>query len=1708
MSIETINRILTHHNNKYSVDSNILYLDNFFLLHEQSIKKIILYQLIDNLNDNLTYKSIIINANNPFFESVVVITNNSPNFKCDHDKVTHVNFRCVYGIQTNDIFNLFKDDCINVFIYNDIVIDYIQSEYILKMHNKDVGLLSTLMFNKDIPDKIELYNESSFTDNDSIISSFSGLIINGKIELDTNYYVSIHGFQNFIIQDLSKNYDPINVSNTVNSYLFRYREIDMSNTYFTNIFNINCPFIISVLKNYKDYINFDLKKIYDLTDEAPNENEIDLCNSYNISKIKIEDRVDIELTKSQIKYKFYNKYKEEYDSLLEKQSKKIEELTAINENNLYKLNELKKSELEEFFKKEKDRFIEELEKTKESQNIEIESYKKEQYEKIDTLVKREISEKSSNVDNLPYNNDNITSYCEDVFNKKRFEMDEMIKKEREEKESELNNYFAKMAEFKNMEIESAIRSRMDSLDLQISEEQKEKVKEIITLTQQKYEEYFLDEQKKLDVLLTKQKNNELKKIESDIAIYKKQYKIQLDNLLIQKQHELENYNNERKTQIAIDCEAMKNNMFSIEKLKFETELIEKKQKEVNKLNQYYESERSVLGEKLNKIRTEKLRQIDEEVAFKLNQEIELLRKEKILQIESEIEKEAQLIREEKLLRVKQEVESINKEKFSQAEYTTLHEIELIKQEKLLQIENDVEITKKEIITKLEKEIELIKQEKLSQLDSEIKLIKREKILQIESNIQEEIKLIKKEKISKTESEIILLRKEKILDINVEHEKLVKELTEKYQVELNNYKTELLDSKIKYMKNIQEQKQKETEELEKSIIESHNKRINELDDAMEVIIKDKALKTESEIQLIRKEKLSQNESEINQQIRLINEEKLSQNEHAILYETELIKKENLSKIDLQIEVIKKEKLSQLEKELIVLKEEIKDTITKEENIEKNARMVKLEEELQKIYTTRKQEIISKLESELESINNKTIQEKKSQLDKKYKLDIDSYELMYNNKISNINLEHNNLIKDIIEKNDIELNNYNKELLDSKIKYMEHIEKQKQIDIKELESSIIASHNKRINELDEKFEVMKKEKIINLESDVELIKEERLSKIQSELHDKIKLIKKERLSQIEKEAQLIKKEKLSHIESEIELIHNEKLLQMKQGKSELDKKYKIELENYESAYTDKLSNIILEHKKQVKEIKEKNYAELTSYREELLNSKINYMQNLQEQKQKETKELESSIKELQDKQIRESENLAKATSQSKLMKEKVSKVDLEVEAIKKEKLLKIDLQLEVTKKEKLSQIEKELIVLKEQFKDTLSKEESIEKNARMVKLEEELQKIYKTRKQEIISKLESELGSINIKEIQEKKLELDKKYNLEIETYELKYTDKLSNINLEHEKILGEITEKCETELNNYKKELLDSKIKYMDHIEKQKQKETQDIESNIAELRNNQLKESEHLAKTTLDSKLAKEKLSQIEKETELRKGEKLSQIEKEIQALKKEKLSQIEKETELIKKEKLSQIEKELIVLRQEIKDTISKEQSIEKNARMVKLEEEFQRLYVTRKQEIISKLESELESTNSKTIQEKKLELDKKYDLEIESYINKYNNKMSNINLEHDKLVKEIVQHNFAELNNYKKELLDSKIKYMDHIEKQKQKEVEELESSIIASHNKRINELDEKFSSYKLNEIEAFSTSFERQKELRKSELREQIKSEVLLELNSHIKKTRGDF
>jgi GR25 family glycosyltransferase involved in LPS biosynthesis len=136
-----------YQNEKYLIDSNVLYLDNLFFLNEASNKKVILYQLIDTATDGLTYNSILKNADNPFIEKVVVITSNLPDFSYNnHDKVEHLNINSTYGITTDDIFKEFQDDYINIFLFDDVVLDYNLSVNISKLQPSDIGLLSPFMF--------------------------------------------------------------------------------------------------------------------------------------------------------------------------------------------------------------------------------------------------------------------------------------------------------------------------------------------------------------------------------------------------------------------------------------------------------------------------------------------------------------------------------------------------------------------------------------------------------------------------------------------------------------------------------------------------------------------------------------------------------------------------------------------------------------------------------------------------------------------------------------------------------------------------------------------------------------------------------------------------------------------------------------------------------------------------------------------------------------------------------------------------------------------------------------------------------------------------------------------------------------------------------------------------------------------------------------------------------------------------------------------------------------------------------------------------------------------------------------------------------------------------------------------------------------------------------------------------------------------------
>ena len=653
MSRDIIESTITQHNKKYLIDSNVLYLDNLFFLNEASNKKVILYQLIDTATDGLTYNSIFKNADNPFIEKVVVITSNLPDFSYNnHDKVEHLNINSTYGITTDDIFKEFQDDYINIFLFDDVVLDYNLSVNISKLQPSDIGLLSPFMFdNFQIPENAIDYGDFALLDNKTIHSKFSGIIINGMINLDSKYYVSIDGFQNLIIKDLSKFYDPVNISTLVKSYLFRYRYLDVKSTYFTNCSNIDCPLIISIAKDPSDLVYVSLTDTYDnLKCEEIGKEQFSFHNEF---KLDIESKIDIEKIRVYFKNKFYNKYKKEYDLLLEKNNKKLYEICALKEKELYEKNEIMKRNLEKSIDDDKikstEQCYENIQKIMEIEMEKIEMYKQEQLDIIRNSTSSETDDDSiKKINGEDFSK--ITEYLDNYIKKRTFEIDNAIEKQKEEREKELHKHFEEKMKQKNEEIELIIdekkkSAKLNNLQIPLTDEQNTILEDIISSHRAKYEQYFLEEKKKLDELLAVQKTKKFEKIDNEALLYKKKQEVYIENLLLQKQFELEEYRQKRKIEIDNECEEIRNNIIYAEKTKIESELGEIKYGQIIKLHQDREREWAELNDKMTKLYNEGLQQIQKE--------IHLLKQEKISNVDEEVE----LLKQKKLNQINQEIET-------------------------------------------------------------------------------------------------------------------------------------------------------------------------------------------------------------------------------------------------------------------------------------------------------------------------------------------------------------------------------------------------------------------------------------------------------------------------------------------------------------------------------------------------------------------------------------------------------------------------------------------------------------------------------------------------------------------------------------------------------------------------------------------------------------------------------------------------------------------------------------------------------------------------------------------------------------------------------------------------------------------------------------------------------------------------------------------
>ncbi|GAB1218731.1 hypothetical protein ENUP19_0003G0016 [Entamoeba nuttalli] len=814
--------------------------------------------------------------------------------------------------------------------------------------------------------------------------------------------------------------------------------------------------------------------------------EQSLCEIQRVEQEK-EKKIKEEVEKA------HHLREKEFEELL----KRIKELEAINLENEYNKDEIKKKCLEiSNIQEEKEELILSIQEIKEENEKRIKEIKnlqenKEENVRIFEEMKKEIEEREKELIIERKQEIELQNEVQRITNKSNNDVEkltnqiEVLQKEINNQRSllqeieEKNKFFnneIKEAKIKEQQTKEFFTEEMNQITKKGEEERNRIMKENVIMKEEieklnKEKEEINEKYNKKEI----ENEGDKEKLKNEIQ---KREEIENDKTSLQNQifqlkkiiEELEEGNNSNTNKINVLTEECSKKDIEIENIKkeFEQEIknerekqIKGKEEEIIKIKEEMKMAEENYKNNISTIITKKdleIYQLKEEEQNK-EKEIDILTNQKeIISNELITKKEENEILKEK---INETLKELKEKEESNNQYQQINE-EM--KEKLKEKENEIKI-KEEKITNKEKEMEELKNN-CNKLEKENEKRFKEKINELNKEIEEQKKNIKNIKEEEYLFADIILDNEEIKELKEEmiHSKLNRKMIEfikkKEMEQLINDKKDLEIQLSKYQ--IENQKIKnQNDELKKINQTKENEKVllNEINEILQNKINE--LKEKDKIQEDENNKL---QSEITNYSKTIT----SLTEKIELCKTENTKIENkIQQKENEIEEIKKEKEIALEELNYEIKKKIKDfeNQIKEQEIIQNNQIITIKEKDQNIYELKQNiEKMKKIIEETplkehEEENNKILKlkEENELLENKNKENIQKIEVLkkkeeeLNNKIQLIEQEKINLNKEInIEiqklKEELENEKNEKEKMKDFIKQKE-IELQKEKDEKE-------------------------------------------------------------------------------------------------------------------------------------------------------------------------------------------------------------------------------------------------------------------------------------------------------------------------------------------------------------------------------------------------------------------------------------------------------------------------------------------------------------------------------------------------------------------------------------------------------------------------------------------------------------------------------------
>lgn len=906
-------------------------------------------------------KALNLNLKNPMIDSITLFANFVDDEPVTHNKLKYIKYSRYYGLQLSDITRHFKDNAINIFLYDTLVLDFNSIVYLRCLKNTQIGILSAKQFGDDIPDDSCLFKNVSSYNN--VNTDFNGFAVLGKLQ-DYDLFLDMYGSINMLVSYLDK-YEVVNLSKIVISYLFEKK--DYEDTYISDKF----PVIYAPVQLYF---------MEDLNVVVPQEDILETFSKQLVDRVTIEHPVTPELLPLEdqeaivnIKNKILSEMLVNYRAEREKQVEKIrlqctEIYNSTNEKNTKGLAELKKQKLEEldvFFEREVALRKEALEIRYERENkelslritendtaarLEAEKKKLLEFKKIDIEIQRKLDNEAKKVDKI----------IED---------------------SKTRAHTA----FKH-EIEVFTKSAYANLDQQINELRQQRIQEINRETSlfskaqtEKINKEHQAEKQRLDTLLQEYDNFKRQETES---LFQTEYSKKLSSSLVELETYLQSLKKEKLEQLHLELngetEMMYTNLRTTErfKMKESEHNVKLYEQDCNKkidlhvkelLAQRMKTEEVRMDNELRLLRESKRKQIEDEETAKIKHECAVTKEEMLKQVHLEIETfksneyerckldveekirtlHSEKIEEHQKLLVVQEIEHNDKQEIllNEQKEKKLRELDELMSVKLRERNSELQSYKteqlKEIALFLDKfkENELAKIEMNRQLqDSELK----EKRAQREREIDNELSTTRRAKVKEIKAELTKERKTMSLELEKQFQETLeaknKEQEREYAAKLHDkfgimekenetLTSKLLASSKRQHQDYLEQTKKEKNELEKTVIEEHNKQLGDLEqEYQDKVDFHKSLLKES-IKDERQKLLISEKDAISKELAVYKTERTSEIGQEITAETAKLKEEKLLSMDKEILSYKEKHLEAINIELAQWKK------TQEESLKK-------------------------------------------------------------------------------------------------------------------------------------------------------------------------------------------------------------------------------------------------------------------------------------------------------------------------------------------------------------------------------------------------------------------------------------------------------------------------------------------------------------------------------------------------------------------------------------------------------------------------------------------------------------------------------------------------------------------------------------------------------------------------------------------------------